>query len=218
MVCGYMSDRKETPMMRQYNEVRAELPDDALLLFRLGDFYEMFHEDAERGASALGITLTRRHDTPMAGIPYHAAKAYIQKLLDANFKVAICDQVETPKPGKLVERALSRIITPGTILDEDQLDPRSGSYLVALDWDGESLHVAWLDLSAGIFEIASEKDAADVVSCLDALAPTEILIPENLSSRHPPEPLQWLLRQCPVTRIEHEDRETRNPRRRSTRH
>ena len=198
-------------MMRQYRETRAGLPSGCLLLFRLGDFYEMFEEDAEKGAGALGITLTKRHDMPMAGIPYHAADAYIQKLLDAGWKVAICDQTEVPKPGKLVERSLTRILTPGTVLEEDQLDPRSGSWLAALDWDGGGLHAAWIDLSAGIFEIASEREPGDLVGCLDALSPTEIVVSETLFEKKLPEEVDWLLRRSAVTRLEREETESRDP-------
>ncbi len=206
-----MAAKKDTPMMKQYREIREGLPGGCLLLFRLGDFYEMFEEDAERGASILGITLTKRHDMPMAGIPFHAADAYIQKILDAGVKVAICDQTEVPKPGKLVERSLSRILTPGTVLEDDQLDPRSGSWLAALDWDRHGLHAAWIDLSAGLFEIASEPEAADLVSCLDALSPTEIVVSERLFEKKLPEELDWLLRRITVTRLEREETESRDP-------
>ena len=107
---------EETPMMKQYREARESLEADTLLLFRLGDFYEMFETDAERGAALLGITLTKRHDMPMAGIPSHAAEGYLTKLLNLGKKVAICDQLEAPKTGKLVKRGITRILTPGTLL------------------------------------------------------------------------------------------------------
>ena len=122
-------------MMQQWHQIRAGLSDDTLLLFRLGDFYEIFLQDAERGATLLGITLTHRHGMPMAGIPFHAADGYIQKLLDLNIKVAICDQVETPQAGKLVKRALTRIITPGTRMAETQIDAKRNQFLLALFLD-----------------------------------------------------------------------------------
>ena len=106
-------------MMKQYREARESLEDDTLLLFRLGDFYEMFETDAERGASLLGITLTKRHEMPMAGIPFHAAEGYLTKLLNHGHKVAICDQLETAQTGKLVKRGITRILTPGTVLETD---------------------------------------------------------------------------------------------------
>ena len=107
-------------MMKQYREARESLEPDTLLLFRLGDFFEMFEKDAERGAALLGITLTKRHDMPMAGIPSHAAEGYLTKLLALGLKVAICDQLEPPKPGKLVKRGITRILTPGTVLEDGQ--------------------------------------------------------------------------------------------------
>ena len=109
-------------MMKQYREARESLEEDTLLLFRLGDFFEMFERDAERGAALLGITLTKRHDMPMAGIPSHAAEGYLTKLLNLGHKVAICDQLEPPTPGKLVKRGITRILTPGTVLEDGQLD------------------------------------------------------------------------------------------------
>ena len=133
-----------TPMMRQYWEVRNQLPENTLLLFRLGDFYELFNRDAEEGASLLGITLTKRHKYPMAGIPFHAAEAYIGKLLAAGKKVAICDQVETPKTGKLVKRALTRIITPGPPSTTTSL-PKTGItiYWPHIGIKRGSTHLGW---------------------------------------------------------------------------
>ena len=115
-----MAKAKRTPMMEQWHDIRGRIAKDTLLFFRLGDFYEIFNEDAVEGARILGITQTHRHGLPMAGIPYHAANAYIGKILNAGRKVAIVDQVETPKAGKLVKRELTRIITPGTILESQQ--------------------------------------------------------------------------------------------------
>ena len=101
-----------TPMMRQYLETREKLPPNCLLFFRLGDFYELFFEDAQEASKILGITLTQRGGTPMAGIPFHAAEGYVNKLLKAGKKVGICDQVEAAQAGKLVKRELTRILTP----------------------------------------------------------------------------------------------------------
>ncbi len=171
--------QQTTPMMRQWHDIRAGLPAETLLLFRLGDFYEIFREDAERGAKLLGITLTRRHGMPMAGIPYHAADGYIQKLLDQGVKVAICDQTEVPKPGKLVKRALTRIITPGTRLADSQVDAQRNQFLLALDADKRALNAAWLDLTTGEFQIASGPDAGSLFAALESLDPREILVPED---------------------------------------
>lgn len=170
---------KATPMMQQYWEYRQKLPPEALLLFRLGDFYEMFGEDAERGARVLGITLTRRHDYAMAGIPYHAAGSYIPKILAAGLKVAICEQMETPVPGKLVRRSLTRILSPGTALEDSHLEARRNNFLLALHGDKRGqLHAAWLDLSTAEFRIASGP-VARLLPVLHALDPREVLVPEE---------------------------------------
>ena len=132
-------------MQRQYREFREKLAEGTILLFRLGDFYEVFGQDAEIAAKVLGLTLTKRHETPMAGLPHHAAPAYVNRLLAAGWKVAICDQLEAPVAGKLVRRGLTRILTPGTALEDSQLDSRRGNYLAALCWDKQGWHAAWLD-------------------------------------------------------------------------
>ena len=174
--------RKPTPMMQQWHEIRARLSDDTLLLFRLGDFYEIFLQDAERGAKLLGITLTHRHGMPMAGIPYHAADSYLQKLLDQGIKIAICDQMETPKPGKLVKRELTRIITPGTRLADSQIDAKRNHFLLALQLDAKQLHAAWLDLTTGEFVLASEARPANLFAALEGIDPREIIVPEAASA------------------------------------
>jgi DNA mismatch repair protein MutS len=167
-------------MMKQYREARESLEDDTLLLFRLGDFYEMFENDAEQGAALLGITLTKRHDMPMAGIPSHAAENYLSKLLAQGKKVAICDQLEPPKPGKLVKRGITRILTPGTVLEERQLDASHNHFLLALDLDKKGARAAWLDLSTGKFALSNQSSPGDLFSVLHSLSPREVLMPENL--------------------------------------
>jgi DNA mismatch repair protein MutS len=174
--------KKITPMMQQWHEMRAKLSEDTLLMFRLGDFYEVFNQDAERGAQALGITLTYRHGMPMAGIPYHAADNYIQKLLDQGIKVAICDQVETAKPGKLVKRALTRIITPGTRLADNQIEAQRNHFLLALHLQKKSFQAAWLDLTTGEFCLAAETEAEDLFAALEGIDPREILLPEQAAA------------------------------------
>ncbi|MFW6353250.1 MAG: DNA mismatch repair protein MutS [Verrucomicrobiota bacterium] len=168
-----------TPMMQQYQEVRRSLPPNTLLLFRLGDFYEMFDEDARDGAAILGITLTHRGGRPMAGIPYHAADNYLQKALRAGRKVAICEQTETPRPGQLVKRALTRILTPGTTLEDHQIDARANHYLLAAETDKGRLHAAWLDLTTGAFEVATSDDPESLLSAFQALDPREFIVPES---------------------------------------
>jgi len=171
---------KEIPMQRQYREFREKLPAGTILLFRLGDFYEVFGEDAQVASRVLGLTLTKRHETPMAGLPHHAAPAYVNRLLAAGWKVAICDQLEAPVAGKLVRRGLTRILTPGTALEDSQLDSRRGNYLVALAWDKAGWHAAWLDVSTADFRLATDRGPARILPLLHSLAPREVLLPEGL--------------------------------------
>ena len=171
---------KLTPMMQQYHAIRNDLPDNTLLLFRLGDFYEMFHQDAEEGARILGITLTQRQNYPMAGIPYHAAETYIAKILASGKKVAICDQLEPPKPGKgIVKRALTRIITPGTTLEGNQLEASKSHFILALMITKGHLHASWLDLSTGTFQVATNPNPEDLLPVLTGLNPREIILPNS---------------------------------------
>src|ERR1051326_8578966 len=121
-----------TPMMAQYRRIKSELPKDALLLFRLGDFYEMFFEDAQVGAQLLNVALTKRGLVPMCGIPFHAANNYISRLLKVGRKVAICDQVEEARPGQLVKREVTQILSPGTHFDERMLASEKNNYLASV--------------------------------------------------------------------------------------
>ncbi len=166
-------------MMQQYFEVKRGLPANTLLLFRLGDFYELFFEDAETASRLLGITLTRRQDYPMAGIPYHAADTYVGKLLAAGRKVAVCDQAEPAKAGKLVRRQLTRILSPGTTLAADQLEASRNHYLAALELTPQGLHAAWLDLSTGEFRVATDPRPENLLPVLTALAPAELVLVEG---------------------------------------
>ena len=121
-----------TPMMAQYRRIKGELPKDALLLFRLGDFYEMFFEDAQAGAQLLNVSLTKRGVVPMCGIPHHAANGYIARILKAGRKVAICDQMEEARPGQLVKREVTQILSPGTHFDERMLVAERNNFLAAV--------------------------------------------------------------------------------------
>src|SRR5262245_48774775 len=177
-----------TPMLRQYHAVKQEVP-DALLLFRLGDFYELFFEDAVTASRELEITLTARHKekerpVPMCGVPYHAADGYIARLLRKGYKVAICDQMEAPQKGmKLVRREVTRVVTPGTVTDGNLLTPGENNYLLAVNEQGDDLGCAFLDLSTGEFR-AAQFNGADRWSRLhlevEHLSPREILFPETM--------------------------------------
>src|ERR1700704_5563582 len=156
-----------TPLMQQYHAIKARYP-HALLLFRLGDFYELFYEDAIIAARELQITLTSRNrekgqPIPMCGVPYHAADGYIARLIRAGFKIAICDQMEQPGPGKkLVRREVVRVITPGTATDVALLDARENNYLVALARapSGNPVGLAHADITTGEFSV-TEFSGAD---------------------------------------------------------
>ena len=193
---------KETPMQRQYREFREKLATGTILLFRLGDFYEVFGEDAVVAAKVLGLTLTKRHETPMAGLPHHAAPAYVNRLLAAGWKVAICDQLEAPVAGKLVRRGLTRILTPGTALEDSQLDSRRGNYLAAISWDKHGWHASWLDVSTADFRLATDSSPARLLPLLHSVSPREIVLPEGLepSSEHR-EALEVFLQGRAVSRL-----------------
>src|SRR3974390_1056184 len=145
------SDAQLTPMMAQYRRIKGELPKDALLLFRLGDFYEMFFEDAQIGAQLLNVALTKRGVIPMCGIPFHAANSYIGRILKARRKVAICDQVEDARPGQLVKREVTQILSPGTHFDERMLAAERNNFLAAVFPLGGAFGLALADLTTGDF-------------------------------------------------------------------
>jgi DNA mismatch repair protein MutS len=171
---------KETPMMAQYRSIRRELPEDTILFFRLGDFYEMFFDDAKTASDILDITLTKRHNTPMCGVPYHAASGYLERLVRAGKKVAICEQVEDPATARgVVKRDVTRIVTPGTILDEVTLDGRQNNFLAGLFRHKECFGLAMLDLSTGEFWVEETDDAANMQTNLSRYAPAECIVAEG---------------------------------------
>src|SRR5215471_17822174 len=177
-----------TPMMRQYHAVKQETP-DALLLFRLGDFYELFFDDAVTASRELEITLTARNKerdnpVPMCGVPYHAADGYIARLLRKGYKVAICDQTEAPQKGvKLVRREVTRVITPGTVTDTNVLSPGENNFLLAVNELDDELGCSFLDISTGEFRAAQfggnerwNRLSLDV----EHFAPREVLFPSRM--------------------------------------
>jgi DNA mismatch repair protein MutS len=169
-----------SPMMRQYQELKRRYP-DYFLLFRLGDFYELFFEDAERGAPLLQITLTARQGAPMAGIPHHAAEGYIARLVQAGCKIAICEQLEAPARGKkLLRRDVVRLITPGTITDTAYLAGAANNFLLAVARLREATGIALLDVSTGEFWAGEDLAGAAVLEAALLRRPAEIVIPESL--------------------------------------
>ena len=180
-----MSADASTPLMRQYNSIKQQVP-HALLMFRLGDFYELFFEDAVIAARDLEITLTSRNKEkgaaiPMCGVPYHAAEGYIARLIQKGHRVAICDQMEDPKLAKkLVKRELTRVVTPGTAMDASLLRSHENNYLAAVAPAGARAGVAHVDVSTGEFRV-TEMDAAEVAGALEQLAAKEVLFPGDLA-------------------------------------
>jgi len=166
-----------TPMMAQYRRIKGELPRDALLLFRLGDFYEMFFEDAQTGAQLLNLALTARHGVPMCGLPFHAANSYITRILKAGRKVAICDQMEEPKPGKLVQREVTQILSPGTHFDERMLVAERNNFLAAVFPAGKIHGLALVDLTTGDFLTTELESDPALLTELERLRPAEIIFP-----------------------------------------
>src|SRR5215467_12347930 len=179
-----MASDATTPLMRQYNSVKQQAP-NALLMFRLGDFYELFYEDAVVAARELEITLTARNKEkgaaiPMCGVPYHAAESYIARLIQKGHRVAICDQVEDPKfAKKLVKREITRVVTPGTAMDANLVRPRENNYLAAVARMGARSGMAHVDISTGEFRV-TEMDPAEVAGALEHLGAREVLVPADL--------------------------------------
>src|SRR6266536_3132851 len=184
-----MSSSNQTPMVRQYRELKDKHP-GALLFFRLGDFYELFFDDAVIGARELQITLTARHKEsgdpiPMCGVPHHSAANYIAKLVRKGYRVAVCEQTEDPsKAKKLVRREVVRIVTPGTPIDPQLLEAREAIYLVAVCAHGETVGAAFLDISTGEFRATQANGAnawARIVADIESYAPRELLFPLSLA-------------------------------------
>src|SRR6516164_1174737 len=176
-----MAESSLTPMMQQYRELKARDP-DALLLFRMGDFYELFGDDAERASTLLGLTLTSRDKgpdaLPMAGFPHPALDSYLAKIVQSGLRAAVCEQVEDSREAKgLVKRDVVRIVTPGTLTDDELLDPKTANYLAAVVEVGTKLGLAWVDLSTGRFSLTGllRSELADELARLN---PSEILISE----------------------------------------
>ena len=167
-------------MMAQYRKIRRELPEDTILFFRLGDFYEMFFEDARTASDILDITLTKRHNVPMCGVPYHSAQGYLERLVRAGRKVAICEQIEDPATAKgVVKRDVTRIVTPGTILDEVILDGNQNNFLAGLYRDKNRFGLSMLDLSTGEFWIEESADPAHLQINLSRYTPAECIVAEE---------------------------------------
>ena len=176
-----------TPMMQQYIKNKKQYA-DCLLFFRLGDFYELFLDDALLGAKLLGITLTKRPrgkdgDIPMAGVPYHAANTYISKLIKLGHKIALCEQVSAPNKKSIVERAVVRIITPGTVLDDDSLVGSSHNFLMSVAFHPKTVGIAVADISTGLLKITEFERTNALAQLVERellrFSPSECIVSNN---------------------------------------
>ena len=168
-----------TPMMQQYRRLRSSIPADTLLLFRLGDFYELFFEDAKEASGLLNVALTKRNGVPMCGVPYHAAQTYIAKLIKAGRRVAICDQTSEPQPGKIVSRDITQIISAGTVSDLDLLEAKRANYLGAVYVDDRVFGFAYADLTTGEFRLTQLQDRQALLDELARVSPSELLVSDE---------------------------------------
>jgi DNA mismatch repair protein MutS len=190
-----MAEKSTTPMMKQYRRIKAELPDDVILFFRLGDFYELFFEDAKRAAPILEIALTKRQSIPMCGIPFHALDGYLSKMIKAGCKVAICEQIENPADVKgIVKREVARIVTPGTILEETLLDSDRHNYLAGVMPGAKGYGLALMDLSTGEFSAEELQSPDHLRDAVLRAAPSECLVPAEIVDG---EALKSILSTCP---------------------
>src|SRR5882757_3290479 len=169
-------------MMAQYRRIKGELPKDALLLFRLGDFYEMFFEDAKDGAQLLNLSLTARNGIPMCGLPYHAANNYISRVLKNGRKVAICEQTEEARPGKLVNREVTQILSPGTHFDERMLVAERNNFLASIYCGKNIFGLALVDLTTGDFLTTELENEPVLLAELERLRPAEIIFPTEATA------------------------------------
>ncbi len=169
-----------TPMMQQYQGIRRTLPPDTLLLFRLGDFYEMFFEDAKEASAILNVALTKRNGTPMCGIPHHACDGYMRRLIKAGKRVAICDQVSEPKPGQIVQREITHIVSPGTVADLQMLDAKRNNFLAAIHPGEKGAHgFAFVDLTTGDFRFTELADDAALADEIARVQPAEVIVSDE---------------------------------------
>jgi DNA mismatch repair protein MutS len=174
---------KETPLMKQYNEIKRKYP-DACLLFRVGDFYETFGEDAIRASKILGITLTKRGagsdtETALAGFPHHSINTYLPKLVKAGLRVAICDQLEDPKMTKtIVKRGVTELVTPGVSLNDEVLQSKSNNFLASVYFTNKNIGISFLDVSTGEF-LTAQGNAEYIDKLLQNFNPSEVLVPKN---------------------------------------
>ena len=183
---------KLSPMMQKYFEMKEQYP-DSIMFFRVGDFYEMFFEDAETASKALDLVLTGKdcglnERAPMCGVPHHAVDTYIRRLLEQGFRVAICEQVEDPALAKgLVERDVIRVVTPGTVMEEDILDDKEANYLASVYTNDSAFGIAWTDISTGefnLYEYEGNNYLERLSDILGTIRPQEVISNDHFAKRY----------------------------------
>ncbi len=169
------TSQKVTPMMQQWHRLK-QTAKGAILLFRMGDFYEAFYEDAELMARELDLTLTKRHNIPMSGVPWHTCDAYTDRLVSRGYRVAIAEQVEDPKTAKgLVRREIVRFVTPGTVVNSDLVTEKANNFIISVTRVGAIFGLAALDLTTGSFQVMEEEDTKELLNEIDRLRPAELV-------------------------------------------
>ena len=179
------TENKISPMMDQYLRMKQSLPEDVWLFFRLGDFYEMFFEDAVECSALLGLTLTKRQTIPMCGVPYHAAENYIGQVVKTGRRVAIAEQMHTPVPGKLVERQITRIISAGTLADLSLLNENEHNYIVACYKEKKSWGLACADHTTGELTVADYASFEALADEVARIQPREMLVSDEQKDLFP---------------------------------
>jgi DNA mismatch repair protein MutS len=202
-----MSPPKSTPMIKQYLSIKEQYP-DTILFYRMGDFYEMFFEDAHLASRVLEITLTSRNKNeaspvPMCGVPHRAAQSYIARLIDKGYKVAVCDQIEDAAQAKgLVKRDVVRVITPGMVIENELLDARTNNYVLAVSCRGDIYGIAYLDISTGDFRLTESKDSASIVEEIQRISPSEVLLSESAKEEPLYLPVKGILAEIATSYLE----------------
>jgi len=186
-----LNEKKLTPMLKHWYSIRKRYPSDYLISYRMGDFFEFFFDDAEKISKLLGITLTKRGEVPLAGIPHHAGHNYFNNLMNLNQTVVIVDQLEDPATvkGRIVKRGVTRILSPGTIIEPNMLSANKNNYLASMIKERKGFAVAFADISTGEFVTAEfsakeENPQEKMLSILSQFDPAEVIIPQAVSYTH----------------------------------
>ena len=172
-----------TPMMRQYFELKEQYK-DCLLFFRLGDFYELFFDDAKTASAELELVLTGRAGAPMCGVPFHSVDGYIERLTEKGYKIAIVEQLELPGDKKIVKREVTRVVTPGTKMDEKSLDEKNNNYIACLEKENNSYILAYVELTTGDAKVTEFTNGEIAISQINKLNIKEVVVDKNIPTNY----------------------------------